>query len=156
MLRLAAPLAAAFLSAAPAARAADIVRVSAPAGAPPISAAVVVPAGSKLVFLSGALAAPDAQTGSTEAQAASALSRLDAALHAQGLGLGDVVSATVFLTGDPRKDGAIDFAGLNAAWARAFGTAAQPNKPARTTVKVAGLVSPTALIEIDLIAARPD
>ncbi len=158
MPRFAAPLAAAFLIASPQseAQAAKILRVPAPAGAPPIASAVVVPAGARLVFLSGALAAPDAQGGPTEVQATSALARLDAVLHAQGLSLADVVSATVFLVGDPQKGGAIDFAGLNAAWSRAFGTAAQPNKPARTTVKVAGLVAPGALIEIDAIAARAD
>lgn len=157
MPRLAAALAAAFVIATPpAVQAAEILRAPAPSGAPPISSAVVVPAGAKLVFLSGALAAPDAQSGPTETQAASALARLDATLHAQGLSLADVVSATVFLVGDPQKGGAIDFAGLNAAWGRAFGTATQPNKPARTTVKVAALVAPGALVEIDAIAARAD
>ena len=66
----------------------------------------------------------------------------------------DVIKATVFLVGDPAKGGEIDFAGLNAAWSETFGTAAQPNKPARSTVKVAGLVAPGALVEIEFVAAR--
>ena len=39
-------------------------------------------------------------------------------------------------------------------WALRFGTAAQPNKPARSTVKVAGLATPGALVEIEMIAVK--
>jgi enamine deaminase RidA (YjgF/YER057c/UK114 family) len=58
-------------------------------------------------------------------------------------------------SGDPRNNGEIDFAGLNASFGNFFGTLEQPNKPARSTVKVAGLVVPGAPVEIELIAARP-
>jgi enamine deaminase RidA (YjgF/YER057c/UK114 family) len=121
-----------------------------------ISPAVTAPPGSTLVFLSGALPtiADKAAPGDTATQSRSVLSKLEAALKAEGLGLGDVVKATVFLVGDPAKGGEIDFAGLNAAWSEAFGTTAQPHKPARSTVKVAGLVAPGALVEIEFIAAR--
>ncbi|WP_454715808.1 Rid family hydrolase [Caulobacter segnis] len=121
-----------------------------------ISPAVTVTPGSTLVFLSGALPtiADKAAPGDTAAQSRSVLSKLEAALKAQGLGFGDVIKATVFLVGDPAKGGEIDFAGLNAAWSEAFGTTAQPNKPARSTVKVAGLVAPGALVEIEFVAAR--
>jgi enamine deaminase RidA (YjgF/YER057c/UK114 family) len=159
MLRTPFLLAAAALAiAAPADAAAGgaIVRTPLASGAAPISAAVSVPAGSRLFYLSGALPALGPTPGSTEVQAASALSRIDATLKGLGLGFGDVVSATVYLAGDPQQGGAIDFAGLNAAWSKAFGTPAQPNKPARSTVKVAGLVAPGALVEIEVIAARPD
>ncbi len=71
-----------------------------------------------------------------------------------GLSFADVVEAHVFLVGDPAKGGEIDFQGLNAAWSTAFGAPDQPNKPARSTVKVAGLVAPTALVEIEFVAAR--
>ncbi|WP_454759767.1 Rid family hydrolase [Caulobacter segnis] len=121
-----------------------------------ISPAVTVTPGSTLVFLSGALPtiADKNAPGDTATQSRSVLSKLEAALKAQGLGFGDVIKATVFLVGDPAKGGEIDFAGLNAAWSEAFGTTAQPNKPARSTVKVAGLVAPGALVEIEFVAAR--
>jgi enamine deaminase RidA (YjgF/YER057c/UK114 family) len=121
-----------------------------------ISPAVTVTPGSPLVFLSGALPtiADKAAPGDTATQSRSVLSKLEAALKAQGLGFGDVIKATVFLVGDPAKGGEIDLAGLNAAWSEAFGTTAQPNKPARSTVKVAGLVAPGALVEIEFVAAR--
>jgi enamine deaminase RidA (YjgF/YER057c/UK114 family) len=125
------------------------------AGPVALSPAVTAPPGSTLVFLSGALPTIDkAAPGDTESQTRSVLSKLDATLKAEGLGLADVVKATVFLVGDPAKGGEIDFAGLNTAWSQAFGTAAQPNKPARSTVKVAGLVAPGALVEIEVVAAR--
>ncbi len=126
------------------------------AGPVAISPAVTAPPGSTLVFLSGSLPtiADKAAPGDTATQTRSVLSKLEATLKAEGLGFGDVVKATVFLVGDPAKGGEIDFAGLNTAWSEAFGTTAQPNKPARSTVKVAGLVAPGALVEIEFVAAR--
>ena len=151
------------LALAPAARAAEIVRVPNANGAAPIAAAVVVPAGSSLMFLSGSLASvidPKAPAGSvaaygdTKAQAISILEKHKALLAAQRMSFADVVQAHVFLAGDPSKGGDIDFAGLNAAWSLYFGTAAQPNKPARSTVKVAALVQAGALVEIEMTAAK--
>ena len=138
-----------------AAHAAEIKRVPS-AGPIAISPAVTTPPGSTLVFLSGALPtiADKTAPGTTETQSRSVLDKLEATLKAEGLGLGDVVKATVFLVGDPGKGGEIDFVGLNAAWTQRFGTTEQPNKPARSTVKVAGLVAPGALVEIEVIAAR--
>lgn len=129
----------------------------------PIAAAVTVPPGYATSYLSGNLpdvANADAPKGSveaygnTETQTASVLKKLGDTLAAMGLGYGDVVSATVFLVGDPSRGGDIDFAGMNAAFSAVFGSATQPNKPARSTVKVAGLVLPGALVEIDLIAVH--
>ncbi|MGZ6049982.1 MAG: Rid family hydrolase [Phenylobacterium sp.] len=153
--RLAKSLTVALALGASTAQGAEIVRAPA-TGAVAISPAVNVPPGSDLVFLSGALPtiADRGQPGTTETQAADALGKLGSTLKGLGLGLGDVVKATVYLVGDPAKGGEIDFAGLNAAWSKVFGSAQQPNKPARTTVKVAGLVAPGALVEIDVIAAR--
>ena len=51
-------------------------------------------------------------------------------------------------------DNKLDFAGMNAAYAKFFGTPDQPNKPARTTVQVAALVAAGALVEIEVQAAR--
>ena len=68
--------------------------------------------------------------------------------------MADVVKMNVYLVGDPRKDGMMDFEGLMKAYLRHFGTEAQKNLPARTTVQVVGLPLPGALVEIELIAAR--
>lgn len=145
----------AALAATTSAQAADVVRTASANPKSPIAAAVSVPADHELVFLSGALPTLDkAAPGDTRSQTADALGKLKAVLAGLGLSFADVVKANVFLVGDPAKGGEIDFAGLNAAWTEEFGTAAQPNKPARSTVKVAGLVAPGALVEIEVIAAR--
>lgn len=148
-----------------AARAESVTRTPLPGdGKFPIAAAVTIPTGYDLVYLSGNLpsvANPDAPKGSvesygnTETQTASALKKLGDTLAAVGLSYSDVVAAHVYMVGDPNKNGEIDFAGMNAAFGAVFGSETQPNKPARSTVKVAGLVLPGALVEIDLIAAKP-
>lgn len=139
----------------------DIVRRGA-AGFP-ISSSVTVPAGSGIVFLSGTLADvadPAARAGSIErygdtaTQTLSVLGKITRELEAAGLTMADVVKMNVFLVGDPRKGGAMDFDGLMQAYRQHFGTTAQPNLPARTTVQVAGLPMPGALVEIEVIAAR--
>ncbi|WP_416424233.1 RidA family protein [Pseudomonas sp. App30] len=129
----------------------------------PIAQTVSVPANAQLVFLSGAL--PDvadlqapqgtsAAYGDTRTQTESVLRKLKAVLEEQGLGLGDIVQLRVFLVGGPELDGRLDFAGLQAGYTPFFGTAEQPNKPARTAIQVAGLPLPGALVEIDGIAVR--
>lgn len=129
----------------------------------PISVAVTVPANAETIYFSGVLpevvdaAAPKgtpAAYGSTETQTLSVLRRLQAALAAEGLTFGDVVSLRVFLVGDPKLDNKLDFNGLNTAFGQFFGTATQPAKPARTALQVAALPLPGALVEIDLVAAR--
>jgi enamine deaminase RidA (YjgF/YER057c/UK114 family) len=129
----------------------------------PIASSVTVSAGSKLVFLSGtvadvadAKAAPGTidRLGDTATQAESVLGKLARELEALGLSMADVVKMNVYLVGDPRKDGMMDFEGLMKAYLRHFGTEGQKNLPARTTVQVVGLPLPGALVEIELIAAR--
>ncbi|MBB6250786.1 RidA family protein [Nitrospirillum iridis] len=153
----------ALLAATPAFAETGIVRTQGPNADSPIAAAVTVPAGAQTVYLSGALPAviddkaPKGSVqayGDTQAQTLSVLAKLKATLEGLGYTLGDVVQAHVFLAGDPNKGGDIDFAGLQAAWTQYFGTAAQPNKPARSTVKVAALVLPGALVEIEVTAAK--
>jgi enamine deaminase RidA (YjgF/YER057c/UK114 family) len=61
---------------------------------------------------------------------------------------------TVFLAGDPSKDGKMDFAGMMEGYKQFFGTAEQPNKPARSTVQVANLVGPGMMVEIEVVAAK--
>ena len=143
------------------AQAAEILRR--PLGNFPISSSVLVPAGSEIVFLSGTLADPvnpDAPAGGvdplgdTEAQAVSVLAKLAKELAASGLSMSDVVKMNVFLVGDPARGGVMDFEGLMKAYARHFGTPEQPNLPARTTVQVAALPVPGALVEIEVVAAR--
>jgi enamine deaminase RidA (YjgF/YER057c/UK114 family) len=92
--------------------------------------------------------------GDMKTQAASALSKIQGILKEQGLTMGDVVAMHVFMAGDPAHGGKLDFAGMNAAYAQFFGTAEQPNKPARAAMQVAALVAPGALVEIEVIAVR--
>jgi enamine deaminase RidA (YjgF/YER057c/UK114 family) len=133
------------------------------AGDFPIASSVLVPGGTTLVFLSGTLAdvvKPEAPAGSTErmgdteTQAASVLGKLAKELAASGLTLADVVKMNVFLVGDPAKGGAMDFTGFMKAYSRVFGAASEGRLPARTTVQVAALPVPGALVEIEVTAAK--
>ena len=92
--------------------------------------------------------------GDTKAQSMSVFTKIAAGLKEQGLTMADVVMMHVFLVGDPAMGNKLDFAGMNAAYSQFFGTKEQPNKPARSTVQVAALASPTALVEIEVIAAK--
>jgi enamine deaminase RidA (YjgF/YER057c/UK114 family) len=119
----------------------------------PISGAVW--AGDTL-YVSGWLD-PDRKTHTdTTSQTVGLIKDIQKFLESQNLTLGDVVMMHVYLGGDPAKEGKMDFAGMMAGYTQFFGTKEQPNKPARTTVQV---VLPAgaggALIEIDLVAARP-
>jgi enamine deaminase RidA (YjgF/YER057c/UK114 family) len=129
----------------------------------PISAAVTVSKDADTFFLSGALPPvinKDAPKGSVdsygnmETQATGALTLIKGTLARLGLTMGDVVKMTVFMAPDPTKDNKMDFAGLMAGYTKFFGTAEQPNKPARSAVMVAALVAPGALVEIEVIAAK--
>ena len=91
--------------------------------------------------------------GNTQAQAETVFTKIQTLLKEQGLGMGDVVMMRVYMTADP-KDGKADTAGMNAAYAKFFGTPEQPNKPARATVVVAALVAPGAFLEVEVQAAR--
>ena len=114
-------------------------------------------------YLSGQLPSPvtpadpakgtEADYGDTKAQAASILGKIKSLLQAQGLDMKDVVKMTVFMKADP-KTGTLDFLGLQASYTQYFGTADQPNKPARSAVQVAALVAPAALLEIEVIAVK--
>lgn len=90
--------------------------------------------------------------GNMEQQAESTFTKIQTALKAQGLGMGDVVMMRVFMAAD--KDGKLDFAGMNAAYAKFFGTPEQPLKPARAALQVAALVAQGAFLEVEVQAAR--
>lgn len=114
-------------------------------------------------YLSGQLADPvtpadkekgtAAEYGDTKTQAASVFAKIQKALQAQGLDMGDVVKMTAFLGPDP-KTGKLDFAGMQSEYLKYFGTATQPNKPARSAFQVAALAAPWALLEIEVIAVK--
>jgi enamine deaminase RidA (YjgF/YER057c/UK114 family) len=129
----------------------------------PLATSVSVPSGAELVYISGTVpdpANPTAPTGSiekygdTETQTRSVLNKLETALRQRGLSLADVVMMRVFLVAPPGQQ-RMDFAGMMRAYRERFATAQQPNKPARSTMQVAGLVDPGWLVEIEVTAARP-
>jgi enamine deaminase RidA (YjgF/YER057c/UK114 family) len=125
-----------------------------------IATSVSVPAGLTTVYVSGlvppALPTPDAagkpSYGDTKTQTLGVLNRLADALKAHNMTLADIVMMRVYLVADPAT-GEMDFAGMNAAYGQFFGTAAQPNKPARMTAQVAKLAGPF-LVEIEAQAAK--
>ena len=103
------------------------------------------------VFVTGQMptdpAAPDAPLPEgVEAQTKRVFENLKIVLGGIGLGLEHVVMARIYLTHFDR-----DYAALNALWPSFW----EPDKlPARTTVGVTALAV-GALVEIDLVAARP-
>jgi enamine deaminase RidA (YjgF/YER057c/UK114 family) len=143
----------------------DVVRHKLPNGNPfPISAAVEIPAGKTLVFLSGMVppvadpkAAKDsiAAYGDTKTQTIGALTSIKGTLEGMHLTMGDVVKMQAFLVGDPAKGGKLDFEGFMQGYTQFFGTAAQPNLPVRSALQVAALANPGFLVEIEVTAVRP-
>ena len=82
--------------------------------------------------------------GDVKAQTEQVLQNLKSILDDQGLGFGNVVKSTVFLTN------LADFAAMNEVYARYFTT----DFPARSTVQVAALPRGSA-VEIEVVAAYP-
>jgi enamine deaminase RidA (YjgF/YER057c/UK114 family) len=129
----------------------------------PIALAVEVPAGKTTVYVSGAVPpvsdekAPKntiAAYGDTKTQTVGVLKRIETTLKRLGLSMRDVVKMQAFLVGDPGKGG-MDFAGFMDGYKQFFGTAEQPNLPARSVMQVAGLVNSGWLVEIEVTAVRP-
>lgn len=129
----------------------------------PIATSVDVPAGSRLVYVSGQVpeainpAAPQGSVerfGDTEAQTRSVIGKIENVLKQHGLGLGDIVMMRVFLVAPPSQ-ARMDFTGMMRGYSAFFGTQGQPNKPARSTMQVGGLVDPGWLVEIEATAAAP-
>lgn len=148
-----------------AANAAEITRI---ANTPPalILQGVVLPAGTETFVLSGQLASPIDPAkkpldikgfddlGDTRTQAVSAFTKIKAILAAKGYGMSDVIKLTVFVAGDPKLGGKMDFAGFNEGYKMFFGTPENPNAVARSTVQVAALAGPYFLVEVEAIAAK--
>lgn len=125
----------------------------------PPGAAVLLTSGQVAAPLDSTLATPAAERtpahyGDTRTQTVSVLHRIRAILEAQGYAMRDVVKLTVFLVGDPALGGRMDFAGMNAGFREFFGTTANPETVARSTIQVAGLAGPGYLVEIEAVAAR--
>ena len=125
----------------------------------PISTSVSVPAGSRIVYISGTVpavmdeSAPQGSVqrfGDTETQTRSVIGRIKEALEKQGMGLGDVVMMRVFLTappGTPRQTGRIRQADIK--HIKAELTIDVPNKAKRVENFHRGTVASLA----DLLAA---
>ncbi|HET9031901.1 MAG TPA: RidA family protein [Dokdonella sp.] len=145
--------------------AADVIRHKLPNNSTfPIAAAVEIPAGKTMVYLSGKVPsvidakadkASVAAYGNTEAQTISVLGAIRDQLKGLDLGMGDVVKMQVFLVGDPANSGKMDFAGFMKGYTQFFGTKEQPNLPVRSAMQVAALANPGFLVEIEVTAVRP-
>lgn len=102
-----------------------------------------------LLFLSGVTGSKPGSgglaDGGIEGQTRQALENVKSALTLAGATMQDVAKCTVFLA-DIK-----DFGGMNSVYREYFPT----DPPARSTVAVAALVAPNALIEIECIAATP-
>lgn len=116
------------------------------------------------LYLAGQMASPQtpadkargtpAVYGDTEAQTESALRNIETVLKREGLSIADVVQMDVFLAPDPKKGGKMDFAGMNQAYGKFFGTPDQPNKPVRSAMQVGALATAWGLVEIQVVAVR--
>lgn len=141
-----------------------LVRYKTPGSSFPIAAAVEVPAGASTVYLSGKVpplvdrnkpaSDPAAYGGDTEGQTVGIFKSIDAQLKSMNLSMSDVVKMQVFLVKDPAKGNKMDFAGFMKGYTQFFGTATQPNLPARSAFEIAALANPAWLIEIEVIAVR--
>ncbi|MDR3346359.1 MAG: RidA family protein [Campylobacteraceae bacterium] len=145
------------------ANAESVIRHKTPGSDFPIAMAIEIPANATVVNLSGAVptviyanAAKGslAAYGNTEEQTISALKSIEKTLNSLGLGIGDVIKMQVFLVGDPKLSGKLDFDGFMKGYRQFFGTKEQPNLPTRSVVQVAALVSTAWLIEIEVTAVR--
>ena len=93
--------------------------------------------------------------GDTATQAKSVLGKLKQELESAGFTMDDIVKMNVFLVADPRKGGTMDFDGLMQAYIQIYGLRPKEKKmPARTTLQVARLPVPGALVEIEVVAVR--
>ena len=158
-------LAAAAASPAAAQDAAVTRHANTPAGL--ILQGVTVKSGATTLYLSGQLPTPVdpatkvppaqltiADFGDTKTQTISTLNKIKSILATRGFAMSDIIKMTVFVVGDPKLSGKMDFAGMNDGFKQFFGTNDNPNTVARSTVQVSALAGPAFLIEIEVIAAK--
>ena len=139
------------------------------ANTPPglILQAVTVKPGATTLYLSGQLASPIetgkatspaqmtiADFGDTKTQTISVLNKIRTILAGRGYKMSDVIKLTVFVAGDPKLGGKMDFAGMNEGFKQFFGTPENPGTVARSTIQVAALAGPAFLVEIEATAAK--
>jgi enamine deaminase RidA (YjgF/YER057c/UK114 family) len=146
-----------------ASNAADVIRHKTPGSDFPIAMAIEIPADATVVNLSGAVPTvinPNATKGSieaygnTEEQTVSSLASIEKTLKSLGLEIGDVIKMQVFLVGDPKLSGKMDFDGFMKGYRKFFGTKEQPNLPTRSVFQVAALANPVWFVEIEVTAVR--
>lgn len=165
MTRLTAALLAIAALSGPAAAQTVVKHANTPAGL--ILQSVTVKPGATTLYLSGQLAAPVDPTkkvapaqltiadfGDTKTQTISVLNKIKAILAEHGYAMSDVIKLTVFVAGDPKLGGKMDFAGMNDGFKQFFGTADNPGTVARSTIQVAALAGPAFLVEIEATAAK--
>lgn len=143
----------------------EVVRHGIPGSSFPISAAVEVPAGATMVYLSGTVPPRvdsgkpandrEAYGGDTRGQTLGVLRSIESQLKNLGLTMGDIVKMQAFLVADATKGNAMDFDGFMAGYTQYFGTSAQPLLPVRSAFQIAALVNPAWLVEIEVTAVRP-
>jgi enamine deaminase RidA (YjgF/YER057c/UK114 family) len=148
--------------AAMAAPAGELTRHKLPGSDFPILMAVEVPTGYKTIYLSGVVpSVADASKppgtleayGDTKTQTVSVLQGIERNLKRLNLSMSDVIKMQVFLVGDPKLQGKMDFKGLMEGYTQFFGTKEQPNLPTRSVFQVAGLANAGWLVEIEVVAA---
>lgn len=128
----------------------------------PVLDAVVLPPNAEVMIISGQTPAPLDPAkidgfddfGDMKTQARSVFDKIKAILERQGYSMKDIVKLSVFVVADPRQGGLADFAGMNEVYRTYFGTAENPNLPARTSLQIAALGRPGYRIEIEAFAAR--
>jgi len=93
--------------------------------------------------------------GDMKTQATGLLKRLQENLANVGLTFSDVIFLRAFLGPDTLRGGGFDYDGWNAAYSEFFNTAANPHKPARSTVTTPTYGQPGMMLEIELLCAFP-
>jgi len=128
--------------------------------AAPWSESVEIPAGARLLYVSGQVPpALDAQApiearatyGDMETQTRGTLRRLKAKLENAGYTMADIVKLQCFLVGEERFGDRPDLEGFGRAYREVFATA---DLPARTRIEVVRLMNPAWLVEIEAVAAK--
>lgn len=115
---------------------------------------IKIPPGAETLYLSGSGARQqaDGTWGDMEQQTIDTFNRFKETLEAEGWSMSDIVQVRAFAVAG--EYGLLDFDGFNRGYREFFGTEANPMKPVRSFVQIAGLVVPGWLVEIEIRAAR--